>query len=40
MRRMILDVALAVAGALFFIVYIWAAVSLVFLLGGPHAATA
>jgi hypothetical protein len=36
MRRIILDFALACAGALFFIVYLWAAVSFLFLLGAPY----
>jgi hypothetical protein len=35
-RRMILDWLLAIAGALFFIVYLWAAVSFLFLLGAPY----
>lgn len=36
MRRVILDLALALAGSLFFIVYLWAAISFVFLLGAPY----
>lgn len=36
MRRVIFDLALACVGALFFIVYLWAAVSLLFLLGAPY----
>jgi hypothetical protein len=40
MRRMILDLALALAGALFFIVYLWAAISFLFLLGAPYVPSA
>lgn len=39
MRRIIGEAILALAGALFFIVYLWAAVSFLFLLGAPYVPT-
>lgn len=36
MRRIVAEAAFILAGALFFVVYLWAAVAFLFLLGAPY----